>query len=600
MSFYVTTHLGSPLRVWIPSADWKKALKIEHILDADIEVGLSRRENRRPRFEAMRLIQTHQLLLAQSEARAVFTTLMQNRGDFIGVPIYADAGSWEDWSDRIYNGQYAISYGDTGYAIYETGNIPSSLTHEYLAPMLVGRLSDRPKVNILSPEVCELTVKIIEQSPWEDRIGVMPEVAGSDWPDDLTPNWIDSPVQSVDDIVEFDSVGSSRSVGVEGLEGINNWTQQMRFTMDRSKVRTLLNFWLGRQGAVQSFVMPVAFQPDDTPTLELPSSTTVRFEDRGLVIDYSAPTVAETEIQFVQLPWEIEGVEGETPAQPAVAWLYRFFLEVPGGAEEWLFTSYERAITVSTGAVYQPALMAHDTIEKSIDLGDNPVRLQSWVFDNNPLVEVIQGNIDVPLQVQISQIDPADPSASAVLQYWGSVDRVIADGRSLRADTQLLGGSLESKVPRFRLGKNCNHVFCSAACGRSDKLWTFTGVVIAQVDKVVRCRLLSNPAGATIDTDYFAKGQIKKGTGESYEWRQIIRSRVVGSTLELTLKKGFRAVAEGLQVTILPHCSGTWAECRTKYNRTNEWLCFGGHPHIQSRNPSLPRRNINNGQGGKK
>lgn len=188
MSFYTTNHLGNTLHLWLAEHDWSIPPRIVHILDTQIEAGLSSRENRRPVYEAMRLQQTISLVLADTEANALLAQLRSSRTEYIGMPIYADAWPLEDWPDRIYNPQYAIAFDETGYDIYETASVPGAIARSQIAPLLVGHLREQPRLRGLAEGVCELSVTLVEDSPWDDRIGVMPEVVAADWPEALVPN----------------------------------------------------------------------------------------------------------------------------------------------------------------------------------------------------------------------------------------------------------------------------------------------------------------------------------------------------------------------------------------------------------------------------
>jgi len=88
--------------------------------------------------------------------------------------------------------------------------------------------------------------------------------------------------------------------------------------------------------------------------------------------------------------------------------------------------------------------------------------------------------------------------------------------------------------------------------------------------------------------DFFAKAWIKTGEGEDYQLRQVVRSIALGGDQQkFTLKRPLRTVEVGAAVTFRPYCSGTRTECEEKFDN---YINFGGHPHIGAKNLSVPTR----------
>lgn len=618
--FHRTVFLGHDLALFLPDPNWLWSLEIAHRLIGEIETGQTGRENRRPKHYALRHEISATWTLPQA-ATAELQDVLWNLGTpaagdrvYVGLPIFVDQLAPAQWAEKIYDAQWVINYDETGYSIHASDDLPEAPVRRWFAPLIVGRLQQRPKFTTLSDQRAQYQLRLFERSPWDFRIAPAAEVIGVDWPLALEANWKELPQDWTEDVLVYDDVGSGRVEALDGQDGNVRRAQSFLVTCkNRAQARALLNFFLARKGPVQSFTAPWLLQPGaDLP--QTPHSTKARFAEDVLRLVYTCTTnkTCEGKITMVQVPWELAGVAGEVPEQTPDAFFYKLWLDVPGGPVVWRFTNWEHDLIrgefdpveeAEIEVIYKGdvnALFQHDKISHAIDLSDDPVTIGSWIFDGNPLVRVVQRVLDVPLQIEILRGNPANPNAAAVV-YSGEVLDADNEGRRLSASTAVLGGLLDVKVPNFFFGPVCNYQFCGPGCNTSGSMdpadWTFAGTIVSQVGGDLTIDVTSNPPAAALVDDYFAKAWIKSGAGDNYELRQIVRSvDLGGGQQKFKLKRPLRTVVVGAVTTFRPYCSGTRAECEVKFDN---YINMGAHPHIGNRNLSVPSREVSTPTGKK-
>jgi hypothetical protein len=600
--FYRTVFLGADLALFLPDPNWRWAVEVTHRKESLLDAGKTGRENRRPR----RFTITHELsatwrlkqaLTAELEAQ-LYTLSVPTTGDrvYVGMPMFMDQLAPARWSERIYDAQWVINYDETGYAIYASDAIPASPVRRWLAPLIVGRLDGRPTLQACTDREAQFSLKLLEKSPWDYRISPAPEgVVSASWPAALVglDNWRELPKSATEEIMVYEDLGDGRIEAADGQEGNTRRVQTFMMTMKtRPQIRTLLNFFMARKGRVQSFDAPWLLRPG-ADTAETPHSTKARFSEDAIKLTYTSDSAANAKIGFTQVPWEIAGVDGEQPEQAADAYLYRLTMDVPGGPLQWRYTSWETNLVRAGDGTYlgdANGLWEHDKITQAIDLSDEPVTLASWILTDNPLIRVVQRIVDVPIELEIFKCDPSNPD-TAEQCYSGEIDKVTLKSRKLTASTLVLGGRLAAKVPNFYFGGECNYEFCDEGCQLAAAAWTFAGTVVSQVGNVLTLSVASNPPGASLAADWFAKGWISKGSGATYELKQIVRSSDLGAGQQsFTLQRPFISAQAGDVLTFMPYCGGTKTECETKFGN---YINMGAHPHISSRNLSIPRRETN-------
>lgn len=593
MPYYVNTVFqGHDIALFLPDHDWGYSLSIKHRLESYVDTGRTGREERRLRYRAIRREVQATFMLSQDEAAELQVALHGLGKAYIGLPLFPDNLPVSRWSERICEPLYVINYDPSGYQIYAADALPAEPAYAFYAPLLVGRRVERPKITPLDVANCRFALRVIERSPWGYRIGIAPEgVVAANWPATLEANWRQLPEDGTEDTIEYQDVGDGRIEGIDGDEGEMYRTQRMLVTCgSRAEIRTLLNFWVARKGRVQSFDAPWLHQPGDD-TIESPHTATARFASDELELSFKTDETADATIQLQQVPWEEgDGIEGEVPVQDDDAYLYRFTLKAPVDPVIYRFTSWEYDLTRAGDGTYKgdsQGLFEHDKIEHSIDLGDDPATLASWVFAGNPLLLIVQRALDVPLGIEIFKCNPDDPAA-AELVYSGEVGPTESDSSRLEAETTVLGGLLEQKVPNFFFGPRCNYRFCGPGCTLDPEDWTFLGTLSSSAGGDVVVDVDTNPPGADLVDDYFARAWISKGSGEDFEIRKIVRSYKTGAAQQrFTLKRPFRNLTASEAMTFRVHCTGTRMECRVKFGN---YINFGGHFDIGPRNLSVPTR----------
>lgn len=601
--FHRTVFLGHDLSLFLPDPNWDSAVEIAYRLSAHVQQGRTGRENRWPKHWALRHDLSASWVLEKDDTAALqaalydlqFTTTAAKRV-FVGLPLFMDRLEPVRWGERIHDAAWVINYDATGFAIHAADELPGSPAYEWFAPLIVGRLDKRPQLKALTDWDSGFSLKLIERSPWDFRIAPAPEgVTPTDWPE-LLIDWSERPFDWTEDTLSYSDVGDGRVEALDGQMGVMRRGQEITVALDdRAQIRALLNFYLARKGRVQSFAAPWQLRPG-VDSVATPHTPRARFADDALVLRYLNDAQANCRTKMVTVPWEEDDVAGEAPEQDAPAYFYRFWIDVPGGPIEWRFTNWESDLVRVGDGTYLGdvnAFFQHDEITHTIDLQDNSVTLTSYVFAGNPLNLIRKRQLDVPMHIDIRRGTPANPAAARIV-YRGEIGEVKGSP-DLTAETLVLGGRLQVKVPAYYYGPDCQHQFCGAGCNRVDaehpggsmppENWTFTATISAVAANVVTLEITDNPPGVDLVDDYLAGAWIKSGEGEAFELKKVVRSEKLGATTQrLTLKRALRLAGVGSEVIFMPACSGTRAECTRYGNRKN----YGAHPHIGPDNLSLP------------
>lgn len=597
--FIRTPFLGHDIALWLPDPNWSAAPEITYTLATRSEQALSGRQNRRPKHLALRHAITARWTLPRATAAAWQEGAFALGTAYIAIPIPCDQLAWMDWPERIHNAEFVLNYdGADSFSILASSALVAPPPLPFLAPLFVGKIDgdERPTVTALNDYECEFSMQLVEKSPWDFRITPAPPAATltDQWPATLSPNWRTLPEDSITDMITQEEVGAGRLAAIDGQEGQPYRTQKFLLTLEnREQIRTLLKFFESRLGSVRSWTIPWLLQPSETDTPATPHTTRVHFSEDTLKLKYITDELAEATLQVAQLPWEIEIFPGEAPEQQPEAHFFHFFAREPAGID-WRYTDWEHDLARNEsgssvtylGDVY--SLFEYDQITRTLDLSDEPLTLNSWVMDGNPLMLIAQRAIDVPINLVIRKGSPNNPDAARII-YSGRIDEVTVEGRAITAKTSVLGGLLDVKVPNFYFGPICNHGFCRPGCFLSPAAWTFPARIESIDGATIEVTLLANPPSATVGSGFFARGWLSTGYGLAYELRQIVNSlELSNGRHRITLKRALRHAVPGLDASLRPHCSGTANECV----RYGNYINFGGHPHISGRNLSLPTREV--------
>lgn len=555
--------------------DWTARLSVAHNFPVNVTRGVSGREGRSPGDEALRFTAAVHLQLEPTDADALRQKLATLGKGFVGIPLWMDQLLEADWSTAIYDPERLIDL--TSPAIVNKG---SSLTsgHTY-APLLVGHIDELPPLTPLDDQHCELTFTLIGDAPWDLRIGINATGTSGTWPASLVPDWTSSPVDTPEHGLRFEQVGDQRERTIEGEEQAFRWSQEADFWLSsRTEVRTLLAFFLASQGPRMAFDQPWWFKPG-TATAETPHTTKARFESNVLTLDYFTDADATAKVKVTQVPWEIAGIVGEVPAQPALIHYYKIVYALPTPVT-YRFTSWPRPLARSGDGTYTPAPFRHRKLTGTLDLRGNQLSVDSFIFSGNPLTLFHPDVREAPVYLTVleGESDPIAPD-SAVIKWVGEIKSSRSTGRKLDAACVFIGQILDRQLPNVILGPVCNTRLFSTRCGLVKATFDKTGTFTSVAGNVLT---IATAAADTANT--FAHGSIEVGSGASWEVRSIVSSAPITGGQEITVDFPVRQVASGQAVLFARGCDLSYTTCKALGNGER----FRGHPFRPTTNLSLP------------
>lgn len=550
-------------------------LTLAYTVGTTLDEGLGGRESRRPTHEALRIEQTASFVMEASAADA-FRNDLQNLGtNFVGIPIWSDYLTGTDWAQRIHEAQYLVRFSNSTLVAGSSSLVGA----EYYAPLLVGRLKDKPSYKLLTVTVAEVTITIREDSPWAYRIAPKDTVSAANFPANLSPDWTDVAEQWTDSVT-FNKLGDGRVTTVDGEEHAPKWGQDAQFTFgSRSEIRTMLGFFGAVKGRWASFTAPLWFRPGSN-TSATPYTTKARLSSDTLTLSFQSGEVATTRISLWQVPWEINGVSGETPQQSARAFLYKFTYDLPTPVVS-RFTNYEKPLAVAGDGTYATARIEHDAIKYAINLDGGTISLNTDRFTGNPLLKFIPFSAEARLLLEIRECAPDNPDAGTVI-WSGEITEAQGNGKRIKAKGDVFGFVFERKFPRFLMQQDCNVTLFSTACGVNKTTYTKTGTISA-----ISGTELTIATASTNAEGWFARGDIWVGSGSTLERRMIVASTpAAGTGQTLTVDRPLAQNTTGASVQFWPGCNGQYSTCSGKFSNA---LRFRGHPFMPKDNPTLKR-----------
>lgn len=561
--------------------DWTTALTVSHFFPTNIVDGLSGRESRRPEAEALLLTLGVQIWAEDDEAQALRQALATLGTGWVGVPLLADQFLGADYGAagaRIYTAQRLINL--TSPAIVAAGSALNA--GDTYAPLVVGHITELPEIQPPSGALALCQLTLTEDSPWAFRVGLNATHAATVFPTALEPDWTSPPTQQPVHGLSFERIGHQREQTIAGEERALVWTCKARFALlSKTEIATLLAFFLATRGSWGAFSAPLWFMPG-TETGEAPHFSMVRFTEPTLKVSFATSTVATAEIGFTQVPWEIEGIYGETPAQPARIYLYQVTYDVPSPVV-WRFTNCWRPLTRTGDGTYAPAPWEHESIDGGLDLSNEKLTLHSFLFTGNPLdlfnPSVLEGRMW--LRIYAIETDPINADA-ATLVWYGSITAAPQTGRKYAAECQWLGGLTDLEIPNVRVGPLCNTHFLSVPCGHLKATWAKAGTLASSAGNVVTLTASDAAAAAT-----YSPGKLEVGAGLTFESRFVTASTPVAGGQQLTLDRPLRQSASGQAVTYYRTCDRSVAACKA-LDPTGWKARFRGHPNLSQVALSLP------------
>ena len=562
---------GETLHLILLEPTWDRGIQIEHRHQTFLDEGLSGRESRSQASGTIRLTETCSYILEESEGDSLRVHLASLGDDRVAIPLWPDALVEDPFNNiRVYQGEVVVNYDENGQAIHFNSALPSPLPFTKIAPLLIGRLRDRPRIEALTDNKCRVTISVIEEGPWAYRISPRDPGVGADWPALLEPNWAKVMDLSRDGL-DYVDIGKGRVKAVEGDDVVMRWGQEVEILLEsRLMTRNLVSFYNVKRGRYGAFDMPLWFQPG-SDTASTPFNTKVRFASDSLVIIYMTDVVARCEVRFWQLPSEITPPVGEVAEQPGQAFLYTLTYDLPT-AQISRYTSYESSLT-GPGGVHTSQTIEHGNFRKSMILEREEVEIISHIFTGNPLLLFVPFSLEKPLKVTIEEADPLD-AVNATTIFSGEIKSARIEGKRVIAKAVAFGGALDRMFPRFLIQPSCNYIVFDDACSLLKANFKETSTIT-----------IINGSQITVQTvaqgnDYYAGGWIETGTGANFETRPILSN--VGAQFEIL--KPLKNAVVTQSIDFYPGCDGQASTCKTKFNNL---INFGGHPFVPMQNPTL-------------
>lgn len=571
---------GLAIAVLLWREDGAEPLSVAHTFAGDVTAGQSEREGRRPAGEGLTLQVGLGLVIADAEAQAFRQLLATVAAGWVGLPLWIDARTGDEWAERIYEAGRLF---DLTANVVVAGDAVLDDAHLY-APLVVGHLRVLPELPAEAGRAVRFRFTVVEDSPPVFAIGIAEAAAAGAWPDDLEPNWEDGAVtQKPKRNLTFGQIGQGREGTIDNTESVFRWNVSAPFTFtDGGQIRALLAFFVASEGMRKKFTTPLWFAPG-VASAEAPHATHARFAEDVLTLDFLCVDVATAAVEVVQVPWEIAGVEGEEPEQPPRAFLYRFVYALPVPVV-YRFTNWPRALVRAGDGTYAPAPMLHREITDALDVRSNRTTLDSFHFEGNPLTLFQPNRIEAPLLLTIFEAEswPIDPD-TAVAIFSGEVKRPKRTSRKIEAPVVFLAGFLEREFPRVRVGAACNTTIFSRLCGLVRADYEQGGTFTSAAGCVLTIATAAADAANT-----FALGTIEIGAGADWEMRQILASEPTAGGQLITVDWPVRQAAAGQAVAFVRGCDRTGATCRS-LGAPGSWKSrFRGHEHIPQDNLSLP------------
>jgi len=311
--------------------------------------------------------------------------------------------------------------------------------------------------------------------------------------------------------------------------------------------------------------------------------------DSTFRLSYDSAEIAHTSLRFTELPWERDTASGETlgdtlGAVSLTTYLYRFFQITQDGFLEWLYTSFERNLSMG-GKIYALAPIEHGDIRETLGIERSSVSLRTRYSAGHPLGLFIPFRLEWPLQLQIFEARvTAGDVFMATGVFNGEVARVRADGPYLTADCRNLAPIFERKIPRMLLQRSCNWSLFETRCGLSKNAWRVTAMVDTYTAATCALVLAGVTWGGvgdapTLAAHWFAGGWLKLGTHPAAQLRSIADNAAeAAGALTLTLANPLgTAPSAGDPVELYPGCDGAYETCIDKFANGP---AFGGFPHM--------------------
>jgi len=418
-------------------------LTLEHEFRTEIEESLTLRESRRKGQLSMRSKAVVEMVLESLEAAALRTTLSQLGSSKVALALQMDRVATTGRTASFYAPQVWLRT-DTDAAVLESALGGSPPVFEVM-PLLIGRIK-RPKIKAISETQCSLRIELNEQSPYEWRLEVRDLGGSTSAFPSIDANWTAEIEDSSEDNIEEDEIGRGRLPLISGDEAPSKWGQRATFTLEKDQGAEILSFWQAQFGRWGSFDAPVWFRPHAAPSTDTPDGIKARFASDIIRVQWADTDICSMQTVMWQLPWELNLPSGEIPKQPSEAYLYTFESKVPryfGGPIVRYLTEWESDLSVG-GINYISGLVEHTKLEDDDSpVGGMEAKVRAAIEAQTGLLDILNGDMDAPIDLTISVCDPEDLAAGADILFKGRCEEVELEDREIEAE------AMEEKLPRL-------------------------------------------------------------------------------------------------------------------------------------------------------
>ncbi|MCX6950852.1 MAG: hypothetical protein NTV51_01500, partial [Verrucomicrobia bacterium] len=382
--------------------DWSTRPKVTHsfeTLTAEANTGIEARE---PTRRVMRLsVEYRYTFTPPSRAQEFLDAIRDLQSARLALPLSPDRLPAESYLDeRIYAAQQWANYDE------ETGSfaIGADDGHPTSVGLIVGRLTERPRITARTDIHGTVMVRLHHDAPWSCRIEPNPLFMAA-WT--LDPNWaVVLPESRTTTKLATRQLGQGGESAVMYPNSPAKTVQSAGFTLQgREDIRRVLSFWSDHRGAHGSFTVPQTFRPawnlvpGDEPYLQ------ARFAQDDLVLEYRTQDVARTQIAFQQ-ELILDPGEPDQDAPPR-ARLYKFRWR--GASTVKAYTDYEEPL-VRSGVTYQPTTIEHLAEAETLRPGTADWEIMMEDFEGNPLRAFSLLALERRLDLEIYECDPAAPA----------------------------------------------------------------------------------------------------------------------------------------------------------------------------------------------
>lgn len=362
--------------------------------------------------------------------------------------------------------------------------------------------------------------------------------------------------------------------------------------------------WLTKDGQTPrgAKVVAVALNGDGTTRLTFEEAVAVdgawqawdlayvRLADDAEEAEFIAEQRQVRRVQVVELP--LDYAEAETGTRPV--FLYHLWVGEGESQVDWYWTSFALDLADVDGHTYLARRITHGSIQYDTTGVRQGVQIEVERAQDSPFALLFPPYGCQPLNLEIQTAEYPDLENVTTL-FRGVVASVQADGKSLRARCNALGGGAQSSVPAFYFSARCQYrVFDIGTCGLARVAWQNTVRITALNGRdvtVVGASLTGLPA------NWFAEGWLEVGSGLTREVRLILtHPPESATTIVLTLNAPLRFNGVDATATLVPGCDGRWVTCESKFSNTGN---YGGH-RFALRNLAIKALDIPQINGGKK